>query len=109
MKKRFMALGAALCMFAMVFAEGGKTLREAYADKFLIGTALNTRQVTTRNKELQSLIRDQFSAVVAENCMKGEVVQPEEGRFDFTDGDRLCDLAEKNGQEEEPLLLTASR
>ena len=43
-------------MFAMVFAEGGKTLREAYADKFLIGTALNTRQVTTRNKELQSLI-----------------------------------------------------
>ena len=93
-----MALGAALCMFAMVFAEGGKTLREAYADKFLIGTALNTRQVTTRNKELQSLIRDQFSAVVAENCMKGEVVQPEEGRFDFTDGDRLCDLAEKNGQ-----------
>ena len=98
MKKRFVVLGAAFCMFAMAFAEGGKTMREAFADKFLIGVALNTRQVTTKNPEVQALIRDQFSSVVAENCMKAEVVQPNEGLFDFRDGDKLCDLAEKNGQ-----------
>ena len=98
MKKRFVVLGAAFCMFAMAFAEGGKTMREAFADKFLIGVALNTRQVTTKNPEVQALIRDQFSSVVAENCMKAAEVQPEEGVFDFTDGDKLCDLAEKNGQ-----------
>lgn len=80
------------------YAEKQTTLKDAFKDKFLIGTALNTRQVVSRNKELQSLIKDQFSAVVAENCMKAEEVQPKEGQFDFRNGDRLCDLAEKNGQ-----------
>lgn len=98
MKPRMMTLGAALMAVALAFADGGKTLREAFADKFLIGTALNTRQVMSQDQKLQSLIRDQFSAVVAENCMKAESVQPVEGQFNFTDGDRLCDLAEKNGQ-----------
>ena len=30
--------------------------------------------------------------------MKAEVGQPKEGGFKIEDGDRLCDLAEKNGQ-----------
>ena len=93
-----MTLGAALMAVAMAFADGAKTMREAFADKFLIGTALSTRQVMSKNEELQALIKNQFSAVVAENCMKAESLQPEEGKFNFTDGDRLCDLAEKNGQ-----------
>ena len=98
MKQRMMTLGAALMAVAMAFADGAKTMREAFADKFLIGTALSTRQVMSKNEELQALIKNQFSAVVAENCMKAESLQPEEGKFNFTDGDRLCDLAEKNGQ-----------
>ena len=98
MKQRMMTLGAALMAVAMAFADGAKTMRDAFADKFLIGTALSTRQVMSKNEELQALIKNQFSAVVAENCMKAESLQPEEGKFNFTDGDRLCDLAEKNGQ-----------
>ena len=47
---------------------------------------------------MQNLIGRQFSAVVAENCMKGEVVQPKEGVFNFKDGDLLCELAERNAQ-----------
>lgn len=76
----------------------GQTLREAFADKFLIGAALNTRIVGTNNQEEQQLVRNQFSAVVAENCMKMESVQPIEGHFEFTAGDSLCTLAEKNNQ-----------
>ena len=52
------------------FAQAENTLRGAFADKFLIGTALNVRQVESKDKALQALVRDQFSAVVAENCMK---------------------------------------
>lgn len=74
------------------------TLKDAFEGKFLIGTALNTRQVMSRDKKLQSLISSQFNAVVAENCMKAEELQPKEGEFEFRNGDRLCDLAEKNGQ-----------
>ena len=70
MKQRMMTLGAALMAVAMAFADGAKTMREAFADKFLIGTALSTRQVMSKNEELQALIKNQFSAVVAENCMK---------------------------------------
>lgn len=93
-----MVFGIALLAFMTVCAEGGTALREAFAGKFLVGTALNMNQVMSRDEELQTLIREQFSAVVAENCMKAEALQPEEGLFRFDEGDRLCDLAERNGQ-----------
>ena len=96
--KRSVFLLAAVMATIGVFSQKATTMREAFADKFLIGTALNTRQVVSRDKALQALIKDNFSAVVAENCMKAEVLQPQEGVFNFKDGDRLCDLAEKNGQ-----------
>nr|WP_302561677.1 MULTISPECIES: endo-1,4-beta-xylanase [Paraprevotella] len=98
MMKRSVFLLAAVMAAIGVFGQKATTMREAFADKFLIGTALNTRQVVSRDKALQALIKDNFSAVVAENCMKAEVLQPQEGVFNFKDGDRLCDLAEKNGQ-----------
>ena len=93
--KRSVFLLAAVMATIGVFSQKATTMREAFADKFLIGTALNTRQVVSRDKALQALIKDNFSAVVAENCMKAEVLQPQEGVFNFKDGDRLCDLAEK--------------
>lgn len=96
--KRSMFLGMAAIAILDGFAQAENTLRGAFADKFLIGAALNVRQVESKDKALQALVRNQFSAVVAENCMKAEVVQPKEGVFKFEDGDRLCDLAEKNGQ-----------
>ena len=43
-------------------------------------------------------IKEEDIPWMAENCMKAEVLQPQEGVFNFKDGDRLCDLAEKNGQ-----------
>ena len=96
--KRSMFLGMVAIAILEGFAQAENTLRGAFADKFLIGTALNVRQVESKDKALQALVRDQCSAVEAENCMKAEVVQPKEGVFKFEDGDRLCDLAEKNGQ-----------
>lgn len=89
---------AGLLSFTAVYAGEEDFMREAFSDKFLIGTALNVKQIRSRNRDLQNLIGRQFSAVVAENCMKGEVVQPKEGVFNFKDGDLLCELAERNAQ-----------
>lgn len=89
---------AGLLSFTAVYAGEEDFMREAFSDKFLIGTALNVKQIRSRNRNLQNLIGRQFSAVVAENCMKGEVVQPKEGVFNFKDGDLLCELAERNAQ-----------
>ena len=68
--KRSVFLLAAVMATIWVFSQKATSMREAFADKFLIGTALNTRQVVSRDKALQALIKDNFSAVVAENCMK---------------------------------------
>lgn len=75
-----------------------QTLREAFKDKFLIGAAINVRQVKSQDPKVQNLIRNQFSALVPENCMKPEEIHPKIDLYDWRDADALVNLAEKNGQ-----------
>ena len=91
-------LGMASLMGGTAAAQDLPGLCKAFQDKFLIGTALNVRQVRSRNKALHALISSEFNALVAENCMKAGEIQKSQGKFSFADGDRLCDLAERNGQ-----------
>ena len=94
--KRFFLIASLLLAVANVDAQKGliKPLRKAFADKFLIGAALNAHQVRSEDKNLHDLIRREFSSVVAENCMKSGSLQPREGVFRFDDADRLVALAE---------------
>lgn len=78
-------------------AEQKLTLKEALRDKFLIGTSMNTNQITGKDTAGVRIIREQFNAIGAENCMKSEVIHPEENRYDFTLSDRLVEFGEKNG------------
>lgn len=72
------------------------SLKEAVDGKFLMGVALNIRQVAGMDTCALKVIKRHFNSIVAENCMKPEEVHPEEGRFDFTESDRLVDFGEKN-------------
>lgn len=63
-----------VCLGAMSLQ--AQTLREAFKDKFLIGAAINVRQVKSQDPKVQNLIRNQFSALVPENCMKPEEIHP---------------------------------
>ncbi|MCQ2095577.1 MAG: endo-1,4-beta-xylanase [Bacteroidaceae bacterium] len=74
------------------------TLREAFDGKFLIGAAINTRQVASTDKKVRDLIRTQFSAIVPENCMKPEEIHPKKDLYDFRDADAIVRLARKNKQ-----------
>lgn len=74
-------------------------LKDAYADKFYIGTALNLDQIWERNEKAVQVVKSHFNSIVAENCMKGEVVQAEEGVFDFKDADKFVEFGEKNGMQ----------
>ena len=98
--KRLFIIATLLLGVASVSAQKGSTkpLRKAFADKFLIGAALNVHQVRSEDKSLHDLIRREFSSVVAENCMKSASLQPREGVFRFDDADRLVALAQKNKQ-----------
>jgi endo-1,4-beta-xylanase len=73
------------------------TLKSVLADKFLIGTALNSPQIWGRDTASLAIVKRHFSAVVAENCMKPASLQPREGEFDFTEADAFVSFAEQNG------------
>ncbi len=72
------------------------TLKEALKDKFYIGTALNTSQIPSSDSAENELIISQFNAIVAENCMKSALIQPEQGVFTFEDADRFVKFGEDN-------------
>lgn len=73
-----------------------QTLREAFNDAFLMGTALNERQIMGEDVAGQQLATREFNAVTAENVMKWEEIHPEPGVYDFEAADALVDLAEEN-------------
>lgn len=88
--------GLLLMLFASCSAQ--TNLKDATEDHFLFGVALNTRQAAEQNQVEAAIIKDHFSSIVAENCMKAAELQPEEGRWFFDDADRLVALGQKNKQ-----------
>lgn len=106
MKKTLIGIARAL---AFVFICGGSgctarqevastdSLKEAFSGIFYIGTAMNTPQITGENTEARAVIAKHFSSIVAENCMKSGLIQPEEGKFDFTLADQFIEYGEANG------------
>lgn len=74
------------------------TLKDAYASKFYIGTALNTPQITGKDTAAVKVIIENFSAIVPENCMKSGPIQPKEGEFDFTLADQFVEFGIQNNK-----------
>lgn len=75
-----------------------KTLAEATRGKFLFGVAVNMQQVKGVNPIESDLVAKEFSAIVAENCMKPQPIHPEENRYYWDDADKLVAFGEKNKQ-----------
>lgn len=91
-----------LCMVLTAFACSERkeikdpSLKEALNGKFYIGTALNREQIQGHDTASLNIIRGQFDAIVAENCMKSMYLQPKEGEFFFDDADKFVAFGEKN-------------
>ena len=73
-----------------------KTLGEATKGKFLFGVAVSMPQVNGVNPIETELITKEFSAVVAENCMKPQPIHPEENMYKWDDADKFVAFGEKN-------------
>ena len=78
--------------------DGTPSMRKAFKDKFLIGAAVNTRQAVSTDPKVINAIRNNFSALVPENCMKPEEIHPKKDLYDWRDADALVELAQRNGQ-----------
>ena len=72
------------------------TLKSALADKFHIGTALNSWHIAGRDSMAHEVITRHFDAIVAENCMKSMYLQPREGEFRFRDADAFVRFGEEH-------------
>lgn len=71
-------------------------LKDAYRGKFLIGTVLNYPALQGQAPLDISLATTHFNALTPENSMKPDSLQPREGQFQFTDGDRLVEIARQH-------------
>ena len=100
--KKLQGLGLIVCLFVSLsvscktVAKPQSSLKEALKNKFLIGVAINTDQVSGKDSAALRVIKQQFNSVVAENCMKSEEIQPKEGEFDFTKSDQFVNFGQKN-------------
>lgn len=98
---------------SIIVPANGQTLKDAYRNYWYTGVSVNQWQVAAdlsgknehdvtgfisgdQTKDWDIIV-DNFNFVVAENCMKCEVIHPEEGVYDFTLADQFVDKAKAAG------------
>ena len=70
-------------------------LKDAYKDYFMIGVAVNQRNVTV--PEQVALVKREFNSITAENDMKPQPTEPRKGEFNWEGADRIADFCRENG------------
>ncbi len=69
------------------------SLAKAYEKYFKIGAAVSPRYLETYD----SLLKTHFNSLTCENQMKYAVVEPEEGKFEFEEADKVIAFAREMG------------
>ena len=87
---------AALGILAACTTPAEKGAKDAFAEHFYLGTALNEAQITGADTKGVETIKKHFNSIVAENCMKSEEIHPEDGVYDFTLADKFVEFGEAN-------------
>jgi endo-1,4-beta-xylanase len=77
-------------------ASGEPTLKDEFSGAFMIGSALNRRQVTGQDEPAAEIARRHFNTITAENDMKWERIHPEPDRYDWEPADRFVEFGEQN-------------
>lgn len=72
------------------------SLKEVFRNDFLIGTALNNRQIEEKDSGAAILVPQQFNAATPENIMKAEIIHPGWDQYNFELADKLVAYGKKN-------------
>ena len=100
MNKRILSIALASLMLAPVTSIAQKsqpTMKDVLGKYFLIGAAVNVNTVWNRDAKAAEVVKKNFNSIVAENCMKGEEIHPEENVYDWKDADQTVKFGEENG------------
>lgn len=95
-----------LCVMGAMHC-GAQTLKDAYRDHWFTGVSVNQWEVAAEANATNehdvtgfvgadqtadwAVVEKNFNTVVAENCMKAEVIHPKEGVYDFTLADQFVE------------------
>ncbi|MBB6451323.1 endo-1,4-beta-xylanase [Geomicrobium halophilum] len=69
------------------------SIEERYKDSFKIGAAVEPYQLEGEQGEI---LKHHYNSITAENVMKPESLQPEEGNFNWDEADKIVDFANEN-------------
>ena len=72
------------------------SLKDAYADSFMIGCAVNPLHTSGRLEQANELIFKHFNALSPENCLKPEAVHPRPDVWDFREADEYVQFGEEH-------------
>jgi endo-1,4-beta-xylanase len=73
------------------------SLKQAFKDSFVVGTALSEDQVTGKSPDAAKLVAEQFNSTTPENLLKWESVHPAPGKYNFEPADKYVEFGEKQG------------
>ena len=73
-----------------------RPLKEAYAESFMIGCAVNPSHTSGRLEQANELLLTHFNAISPENCLKPEAVQPRPGVWTFEEADEYVQFGEEH-------------
>src|ERR1051326_2715017 len=85
-----------LCVCVRVAGQQ-RVLKDVFKNDFMIGAALNRRQIFEEDKRGAEIVRTQFNSITPENVLKWALVHPEPGRYDFAAPDRYVEFGQKHG------------
>lgn len=85
---RAAVLGVLIVTCAAVVAETPQTLKDAYKGDFVIGVAMDARQITGEDQAGDALIEAQFNAISPENALKWLIVHPQPDTYSFDLSDK---------------------
>ncbi|PWK27549.1 endo-1,4-beta-xylanase [Arcicella aurantiaca] len=72
------------------------SLKIAFHDDFLIGTALGVEHIYEKDAKANELIKQEFNAITPENIMKSQIIHPEFNQYNFAEADKFVEFGQKN-------------
>lgn len=98
--KKILSLAVALmlagCQQEATTAETPDSLKAAYKDAFMMGTAVNEAIVDGSDQVSQDLVLKHFNTLTVENVMKAEEINPEPGEWNYGPADAFVEFGEKH-------------
>ncbi len=99
---QILPLIAVSCLFLLFIVpgcsgQGGQpALKDAFANDFLIGAAVNDDVVSGNDLQAAAVVEKHFNTITAENVMKWALIHPEPNDYNFAPADRFVDFGQKN-------------